>query len=55
MAKRRREISLDDDVAAVLEEKTEMGEICTSRYINNHFREKFSNELKEKKTAKRTN
>ncbi len=49
MAKRRREISLDSDVVNVIDEKTEKGEICASRYINAHFREKFKDDLKGKK------
>jgi len=47
--KHRREISLDPDVDKVIDEKTQKGEICASRYINAHFREKYKNELEDDK------
>jgi len=49
MAKRRREISLDPDVVRVVEEKTEKGEICLSRFVNNTLREKYREDLKNTK------
>ncbi len=49
MAKRRREISLDSDVIKVVEEKTEKGEMCLSRFVNNTLREKYREDLKTKK------
>lgn len=49
MVKRRREISLDSDVIKVVEEKTEKGEICLSRFVNSTLREKYKEDLKNKK------
>jgi len=49
MVKRRREISLDSDVVKVVEEKTEMGEMCLSRFVNSTLREKYKEDLKNKK------
>jgi len=49
MVKQRREISLDPEVIKVVEEKTEKGEICLSRFVNNTLREKYKEDLKNAK------
>jgi len=49
MVKRRREISLDPDVIKVVQEKTDQGEICLSRWVNNTLREKYKEEIKNVK------
>ncbi len=48
MAKQRREISLDSDVVKVVEEKTERGDLCLSRFVNTTLREKYKEDLKNK-------
>ena len=49
MVKQRREISLDQEVVKVVEEKTEKGEMCLSRFVNNTLREKYKEDLKNVK------
>lgn len=51
MVKRRREISLDAEVIAVVDEKTERGELCLSRAVNTMLRDKYKEDLKSQKTA----
>ncbi len=48
MGKIRKDISLDEEINKVINEQTENGEFCLSRYVNTNLKEKFKDVLKKK-------
>ncbi len=49
MGKIRRDISLDEEIIKVINEQTENGDFCLSRYVNTNLKEKFKEILKTQK------
>ncbi len=45
MTKVRKEISLDHDVVRVVNEKTETGELCLSKFVNTVLRDRYKDDL----------